>query len=132
MERQQHLVTRKRPDDEILPWNDISLGASPAFFKREFEKSVNQQLTDHCSEQCKMPCGVCNVQKNIHVQKDSVESQFDALPEDLKDNCITTAPIRENNIPLLYRVLFSFTKNNGAQFIPHLAMQEMIHKAFLR
>ena len=55
-----------------------------------------------------------------------------SLPEDLKNSCITTTPIRENNIPLLYRVLFSFTKNNGAQFIPHLAMQEMIHKAFLR
>ncbi|MBO4704891.1 MAG: DUF2344 domain-containing protein [Spirochaetaceae bacterium] len=125
-------VTRERSADEILPWNDISLGASPVFFKREFEKSVNQQLTDRCSEHCKMPCGVCNVQKNIHVHVDSVENQFDSLPEDLKNSCITTTPIRENNIPLLFRVLFSFTKNNGAQFIPHLAMQEMIHKAFLR
>lgn len=125
-------VTRERTDDEILPWKDISLGASPVFFKREFQKSVNQEMTAPCSEHCKAPCGVCNVQKNIHVNTDETEEEFDTLPEELKNNCITTIPIRENNIPLLYRVIFSFNKNNGAQFVPHLAMQEMIHKTFLR
>ncbi len=128
----EHEVTRERTDDETLPWSDISLGASPVFFKREFTNSVNQVLTDRCSEHCKMPCGVCNVQKNIHVNKDFVESEIDSLPEDLKNSCITTIPVRENNIPLLYRVIFSFSKNNGAQFVPHLAMQELIHKTFLR
>ena len=128
----EHEVTRERTDDEVLPWNDISLGASPVFFKREFSNSVKRTLTDRCSDHCKMPCGVCNVQKDIHVHKDSVESEIESLPEDLKNRCITTIPIRENNIPLLYRVIFSFTKKGGAQFVPHLAMQEMIHKAFLR
>ncbi|MCR4940651.1 MAG: TIGR03936 family radical SAM-associated protein [Treponemataceae bacterium] len=125
-------VTRERGDEEILPWNDISLGAGPVFFKREFQKSVNQEMTSPCSEHCKAPCGVCNVQKNIHVNTGKTEEEFDTLPEELKNSCITTIPIRENNIPLLYRVIFSFRKSNEAQFVPHLAMQEMLHKTFLR
>lgn len=125
-------VTRERSDDEILPWADISLGPKPVFYKREFERSVERKLTDRCAEKCTSPCGVCNVQKNIHVKKDHIPGLFDAIPEELKKRCLTSIPVRENNIPVLYRVIFSFTKDNGAQFVPHLAMQEMIHKALMR
>ena len=38
----------------------------------------------------------------------------------------------ENNIPVLYRVLFSFSKHDEGIMLPHLALQELFHKAFLR
>lgn len=124
-------ITRERDDSEKLPWSNISLGPSPAFFKREFESSINGILTEKCSETCKLPCGVCNVQKNIHVKKDT-GLDFDNIPEELLAPSTATIPVHENNIPLLYRVIFSFSKSNGGEFLPHLATQETFHKAILR
>lgn len=36
------------------------------------------------------------------------------------------------NIPVLWRCVFSFSKKNGGEFIPHLAMRELFQKAFNR
>ena len=124
-------ITRERSADEELPWKDISLGPVPVFYKKEFENSVNRVLTNKCSTKCISPCGVCNVQKSIQVNTDSVLN-LNNLSEDVLKNRHKTIPSGEQNIPVLYRVLFSFTKQNGGEFIPHLATQDVIHKAFLR
>lgn len=124
-------ITRERSADEELPWKDISLGPVPVFYKKEFENSVNRVLTNKCSTKCTSPCGVCNVQKSIQVNTDSVLN-LNNLSEDVLKNRHKTIPSGEQNIPVLYRVLFSFTKQNGGEYIPHLATQDVIHKAFLR
>lgn len=124
-------ITRERSADEELPWKDISLGPVPVFYKKEFDNSVNRVLTNKCSTKCTSPCGVCNVQKSIQVNTDSILN-LNNLSEDVLKNRHKTIPSGEQNIPVLYRVLFSFTKENGGEFIPHLATQDVIHKAFLR
>ena len=124
-------ITRERAADEILPWSDISLGPKEVFYKKEFDNSVNRVLTNKCAPKCTSPCGVCNVQKSIQVNTDS-NLNLDKLSEDVLKNRHKTIPSGEQNIPVLYRVLFSFTKQNGGEFIPHLATQDVIHKAFLR
>lgn len=124
-------ITRERSADEELPWKDISLGPVPVFYKKEFDNSVNRVLTNKCSTKCTSPCGVCNVQKNIQVNTDSLLN-LNKLSDDVLKNRHKTIPSGEQNIPVLYRVLFSFTKENGGEFIPHLATQDVIHKAFLR
>ena len=124
-------ITRERAADEILPWSDISLGPKEMFYKKEIDNSVNRVLTNKCAPKCTSPCGVCNVQKSIQVNTDS-NLNLDKLSEDVLKNRHKTIPSGEQNIPVLYRVLFSFTKQNGGEFIPHLATQDVIHKAFLR
>ena len=124
-------ITRERAADEILPWSDISLGPKEVFYKKEFDNSVNRVLTNKCAPKCTSPCGVCNVQKSIQVNTNS-NLNLDKLSEDVLKNRHKTIPSGEQNIPVLYRVLFSFTKQNGGEFIPHLATQDVIHKAFLR
>ncbi len=124
-------ITRERASDEILPWSDISLGPKEIFYKKEFDNSVNRILTNKCAPKCTSPCGVCNVQKNIQVDTNS-NFNLEKLSEDVLRNRHKTIPSGEQNIPILYRVLFSFTKQNGGEFIPHLATQDVIHKAFLR
>lgn len=124
-------ITRERAVDEILPWSDISLGPKEMFYKKEFDNSVNRVLTNKCAPKCTSPCGVCNVQKSIQVNTDS-NLNLNKLSEDVLKNRHKTIPSGEQNIPVLYRVLFSFTKQNGGEFIPHLATQDVIHKAFLR
>ena len=124
-------ITRERAKDEELPWKDISLGPKDIFYKKEFENSVNRVLTNKCATKCISPCGVCNVQKNIQVNTNS-NLNLDKLSEDVLKSRHKTIPSGEQNIPVLYRVLFSFTKQNGGEYIPHLATQDVIHKAFLR
>lgn len=124
-------ITRERSADEELPWKDISLGPVPVFYKKEFDNSVNRVLTNKCSTKCISPCGVCNIQKSIQVNTDSILN-LNNLSEDVLKNRHKTIPSGEQNIPVLYRVLFSFTKENGGEYIPHLATQDVIHKAFLR
>ncbi len=49
---------RERPLDEVLPWGHIDAGVSPAFLKREYQRSLNGEETDDCRyEQC-IACGM--------------------------------------------------------------------------
>ncbi|MCQ2981544.1 MAG: TIGR03936 family radical SAM-associated protein [Treponemataceae bacterium] len=124
-------ITRARSDDEILPWHEITLGPPPAYYKREFDRSTKGILTTRCSEDCKTPCGVCSVSKNIHSHIES-NCNFDDIPEELLTTDRICLPVKENNIDLLYRCLFTYEKKDGGEYLPHLATQENLHKAFLR
>ena len=60
-------ANRRRSEDEILPWNMISTGVSPAYFKREhalaFEGVTTPDCRTHCNA-CGANClvgGTCNV-----------------------------------------------------------------------
>ena len=46
--------------DEVLPWDIVDNGVSKAYYLRELDKSVKEQLTAHCPElQGCIRCGVC-------------------------------------------------------------------------
>ena len=45
-------TVRGYADDEILPWQTISVGVSDAFFRREREKAYRSQTTADCRSQC--------------------------------------------------------------------------------
>lgn len=125
----EHEITRARADDEKLPWSDISLGPSPAFYRNEYQKSVDEKLTDKCSQHCEHPCGVCNTSNNVSVHTDV---NFDCIPPELLKNDRAVVYTGENNIPILYRCIFMFRKHDGGEFMPHLSTQEILHKAFMR
>lgn len=48
---------RKRPFDEILPWEHIDVGVSKAFLQRECEKAYRAEPTRNCREAC-AGCGI--------------------------------------------------------------------------
>jgi radical SAM superfamily enzyme YgiQ (UPF0313 family) len=51
---------RGRARDEVLPWDVIDNGVSKAYYLRELDKSIKQQLSPHCPElQGCIRCGVC-------------------------------------------------------------------------
>jgi len=51
---------RRRPKDEILPWDLVDNGVSKDYFWRELVKSEREQLSLHCPEiQGCIRCGVC-------------------------------------------------------------------------
>lgn len=116
--------------DEELPWKDISLGPSKNFYKKEFEKSKKHDLTKICEHNCKHPCGICSSKNNIEVySEDKIES---VLTSTEKSTVKFHKSYPECNIPILYRVIFKFTRKNGAEFIAYLSQVEIFHKAILR
>ncbi len=51
---------RGRGRDEVLPWDIIDNGVSKAYYLRELDKSLKEQLSPHCPEiQGCIRCGVC-------------------------------------------------------------------------
>jgi radical SAM superfamily enzyme YgiQ (UPF0313 family) len=141
-------VFEEKALDDTLPWADVSLGVTKAFFQREAEFSKQRKLTPKCSEDCKAPCGVCKWQepkaihviskvsddilKNIHSISKSTEL-VSKTTHSISKSSECVSKIKQNqNIPVLWRCIFSFSKANGGEFIPHLSMQELFRKAFLR
>lgn len=45
-------VARKRPLDEILPWDIIDCGVTKEFLKRECENAYKEKTTPNCREKC--------------------------------------------------------------------------------
>ena len=122
-------ILREKSKDESLPWDSVSLGPSKNFFKKEWEKNLSETLTPVCSENCDHRCGVCN--KTTKVRLSAGENP---VPEE----CTKTSPMsfaeksREQNIPVLYRVIFSFSKSCGGEFFSHLGQIEIFNRAIMQ
>lgn len=117
--------------DEPLPWDGVSLGPSKQFFKKEWQKSVSHTLTDRCSSSCTHKCGVCGTGAagNIVCRSECKETVSDCM----KNKTFFQPEIHpQSNIPVLYRVLFSFSKKDGGEFIPYLSQVDLFRRALLR
>ncbi|MBQ9281067.1 MAG: TIGR03960 family B12-binding radical SAM protein [Treponema sp.] len=118
-------ILRERSKDEILPWDDVSLGVAKNFYKKEWDKNQREELTPKCSPNCDHRCGVCNNKTCVNI---------DNKPQDVQkivqssDNSVYP----EWNIPVMYRVIFQFTKKNGGEYISHLSQIEFFNRAVLK
>lgn len=116
--------------DEKLPWDSVSLGPSKAFFKSEWQKSLDHVLTKKCSFLCEHKCGVCNDKEQISVHSPCI---VEKVSDSIQNKTIVTPCLYpDSNIQVLYRVLFTFKRASGAEFTAYLSQVEMFHKAFLR
>lgn len=57
---------RERRENEILPWDHISVGVTKRFFRCEFEKAKRGELTKGCLEKCSA-CGMTSYGKGVCV-----------------------------------------------------------------
>ncbi len=116
--------------EEKLPWDDVSLGSTKAFFKKEWQKSLSHTLTPRCESECKHPCGICNKTQNITVySKKTLENTFNCLQN---NTIVQPKEYPKSNIPLLYRAVFTFSRQNGGEYTAYLSQVEIFHKAILR
>lgn len=115
-------ILRERRADEALPWDSVSLGPSKQFYRTEWERSEGEVLTPKCSPECGHRCGVCGtaVSVNTDTKPDDVQKKIRVVKNSVYPEC---------NIPVLFRVLFAFTKKDGGEFIPHLSQIEMFSRA---
>lgn len=120
----------ERNIEQPLPWDDISMGVSKTYLKNEAIKSQQGLLTKQCSTGCDHPCGICGKDTQIYIEKTSYDVYKNIqLPAELSKINVER---QEHNIPVLYRVIFQFSKIHEGILLPHLALQDLFHKAFLR
>ncbi|HZK61633.1 MAG TPA: hypothetical protein VFC41_06110, partial [Anaerovoracaceae bacterium] len=55
---------RQRYLDEIFPWDHLSAGVDKSYLMEEYQKSLAQNLTGDCREQC-YACGIIQNFKDI-------------------------------------------------------------------
>ena len=123
-------VYRDWPLDEVLPWDSVSLGPSKGFYKNEWKRSIDHILTSRCQSDCPHPCGICSPKTGVRVH---AQSTVDNAVPDFQNRSIPPVTIHpESNIPILYRIVFSFTRMNGGEYTAYLSQVETFHKAILR
>ncbi len=120
-------ILRERKKDETLPWDSVSLGPAKNFYLKEWQKNEEEKLTPKCAPDCDHRCGVCN---------NKVSCRNARLPQDEDKKAPVlqkTEPLHQVcNIPVMYRAIFSFSKQNGGEFISHLGQIEMFNRAILK
>lgn len=52
-------ATRNRNEDEVLPWDHLSSGATKEFLGREYKQALSEALTADCRHNQCSACGVC-------------------------------------------------------------------------
>ena len=126
----KNTVFKKWDLSETLPWDGVSLGPSKSFYEKEWQKSIDHILSPKCESNCTHRCGVCNDKEKVAVHSPS--SIEDVSSSIINKTVVTPEVYPEANIPLLYRVIFTFNRVNGAEFVAYLSQVELFHKAFLR
>ena len=123
-------ILRARDFDEKLPWDNVTLGAPKSFFRREWERSVKAVLTHKCSVNCEERCGVCSAKRSVKDISPLVPEIKNVLENSLK-NRPRLPRTQGDNIPILWRCLFTFEKKDGSEFVSHLMQVEIMQRAFL-
>jgi radical SAM family uncharacterized protein/radical SAM-linked protein len=100
-----------------LPWDDVSVRVSKAFFKSELERAQEEVLTDACAKKCNHSCGSCSDDVGIVVNSEQ------AIPE--------VVSIRPEARPVVGRIVFAFSKKDTARFLQHLSIIDAFYRAFL-
>lgn len=122
-------ITSGFPQDKPLPWASINIGVAKAYLLEEARKAKEGILTPHCIDPCDHHCGSCTSEGAI-VRAIQAEETVD-LGLEAEDP--GTLPMRLGEIPRdTPALLFSFSKDRRAAFIPHLGIVNTFERAFMR
>ncbi|MFH2093906.1 MAG: TIGR03960 family B12-binding radical SAM protein [Pseudomonadota bacterium] len=141
----QFYTTRKRSDDEVLPWDHIDSGVSRAFMEKEFNRAENQSLTPDCRENDCTGCGVCDFEKLKPVLNDPIEagSPTGGQTDDQVDNRVGDQAVRSDGsqkgrltdrLPddAFKKFEISFSKLGRARLFGHLELNTIVMRAVRR
>jgi len=107
-----------------LPWSVINAGVSPAYLRKELEKSNRAELTPPCAEDCGERCGVCNEQL-------AMSNAYEPKPDSRLPTPDSPLPSKKPD-PVIWRLLFGFSKEGSAVFHGHLSLVEIFSMALCR
>ncbi len=118
-------TTRKRSENEALPWDIIDSGVSPDFLKKEFQNAKKKSLTPDCRENDCTGCGVCDFKKIKPVLHDVITDIRQTDP--VKDNTLKRLPD-----DAFKKFEISFSKLGIARFFGHLELATIVQRAVKR
>lgn len=128
-------ITGGRKAGAGLAWDIIYSHVSNKRLEAEYERS-RERLTSGalCGKECAARCGVCSdkiqvIENNIYLEKNPKTGSLDTA---LTETDPAPSPAARNSDPQTYRILFSFSKEGRAVFLPHLALVEVFSMAALR
>jgi radical SAM superfamily enzyme YgiQ (UPF0313 family) len=127
-------INGSRKSGERLAWDVIYSGVLKNILKSECENSRKYTSNNIlCMENCNQKCGVCsdklNVTKN-NIQLNNTSGYYgNGVP--FVDSLSLPQLLRIRD-PETYRIIFSFSKEGKAVFLPHLALVEVFSMAILR
>ncbi|HKX12341.1 MAG TPA: TIGR03960 family B12-binding radical SAM protein [bacterium] len=136
-------VTRRRPREEVLPWDHLFIDMKKDFLWEELEATHDLVFIEDCSTDKCSDCGVCDFRKTLNVN-------YRYLPGDEKVQAFSTRGRRLKNEPeqslgnppavprkfeakpIEQRIRARFTKLGEAAFLSHLDLATLIHRALKR
>lgn len=110
---------RARSTEEKLPWDNVSMGVAPSFYKKEWNKIGTGSFTPACSKECDHPCGVCGKESGVR----SIEQDTSVLD--------STVPVHKAD-PAITKVYFLFAKTEEQIYIGHLDLMGIFEKSLQR
>ncbi len=115
-----------RSIDHCLPWDHIDKGISRSFLEKEYQRALDETITEDCRLSRCHGCGLASCpacQKQIQQQTQS----FKLVPES------DTKPLKvpENN-PDPVQVRLQYRRGNAVRFYSHLDMMRLFQRALRR
>ncbi|MDR0315884.1 MAG: TIGR03960 family B12-binding radical SAM protein [Treponema sp.] len=151
IEKNKNLISEflgEKSPDMPLPWRGINSGVSLTYLQRELEKSGKSESTLPCAAHCAAHCGICGKNNKIIqnkaidgniVNSDSitVNNQRDVNLEKKEVNNTEIVNQQQQTVnnrpdPSIWRMLFTFCKEESAVFHGHLSLIELFSMAFIR
>jgi radical SAM superfamily enzyme YgiQ (UPF0313 family) len=115
-------ICRERGEEEELPWDNIRLGATRSFLRREYQRSRAGELTPVCAADCGHACGACAACGPGTAPRDSIPAPDAAA--------LARGPEVPPGRPA--RLIFAFGKEGPAVFWGHLNIMQIFERALLR
>ncbi|MBI5644384.1 MAG: TIGR03960 family B12-binding radical SAM protein [Deltaproteobacteria bacterium] len=111
---------RKRPFDEVFPWDHLNPGVTKEFLIREYEAAVELARTPDCKVDRCSNCGVCDhkIIKNHVIEDDGALKKREA-----KDREREGDPVK---------VRLRYTKTGALKYLSHLEFINVISRAIRR
>ena len=109
----------ERRTADPLPWDDISIRVSKRALVRELERSLRQETTSACIDECSDPCGACG--DDARIVQNIIQDEVPAVPNEEHP-----APKRPSG-----RLVLQYTKTASATFLQHLSIVEAFDRAIL-
>jgi len=117
-------------NNKPLPWENIYSHVTMEYLCQELKKSKDSLKTSSCKEKCNN-CGVSSIISQCPPEKQKKQIS--------KSDSIVNHANKEVNVdsshktdPSIYRVLFSFSKEDSAVFHGHLSLIELFSLSFRR
>ncbi len=118
-------TTRKRSEEETLPWDHIDSGVTGTFLKKEFQRSKEKALTQDCRDHDCTGCGVCDFEKIQPILHD-VETNSTASPGSI----VSPPSMLPDDAFFKFDIIFS--KLDRARFFGHLELATIVERAVKR